>query len=193
MSVPHFFHTKLMIMVQHGKTLASYLHETLRQGQPDLHDWHIMHESINEWMGEEADSMAAWMTKLEQEEDPTSKKKAYKAKLRKQNYQAAAQFNSRIYAALLNDRKKIHAMLHTIKQLDRIRLQNERAMVTFRMAMNSLIEENEVLLAGYLKLMEQTVPMTQQEYEQRLMDKLRTDDGFRSRVELLFKNDITGL
>lgn len=166
--------------------MAYYVTSTLK-AQPSLTAWERMQLMLAEWMSEEIEELDRIIEYHHTNEQP---KKAYRAKLRQQNYVATIEFITRLFQQQLS----LHQQLNQERQAATAQLERARQKaIEYHGLWLAALSESELMNNIAVDALDRCRPVSQEEHNQRVLHQLKTDPLFRKGVGVLLANGINEL
>lgn len=160
--------------------MAHYVTSTLATGCTSLRSWELLQLAVNDWISDEIQKQKKWISRLNSGEEKDADGKAYKARIKVQNYLAAAELITAMYNHLLFSQKQIKALKNRLELSYGDQLQ--------------LMKESELMNEIALRMSTSpVVTFTDPNYQELIRNELRTNVQFRKSVQVLVANGINEL
>lgn len=167
-------------------SLAYYVTSTLKAA-PSLREWERMHISLSDWMSNEVEELDRIIAYHNENDQP---KKAYKSRIRQQNFIASIEFLSKIFQQLLSIQHQSQLASHAASE-ETLNMKKHAAF--FHENWVSAMGEMELMTQIAISAMEQSYQYTDAEFLERVKHQLQIDPLFRKGVQVLVANGINEL
>lgn len=169
-----------------GKSVAYFVGERLQKPYKTLHDWEIMKVVLVDWIENQVSSQTKYYTKLEQQGESD---KAYRTKMRIQNYMALGNVVAAMYEAMLQNALAAPKLIRAKQIINR----QSKALRDMHLALDAATQSEQAINECFLIVLNQHNPQTQQQYEAALLNQMKNDPQFLDTVEFLHQNGVTQL